>query len=206
MVVVGIIRSLRSLVALSIEGLSNLFETPTHQSASRYATEHLVVRQLAQEIDALARGSGSLQGCEGGVAQVYRLVGLQGQSAEGRQNSSDLSELAEREGSLQSKIQAGTARQELTKCTCDSDAVIRGQRSVAQVLQYVHADLRGLARVPQQLQKEEHHPTVADPLDIHQYVQLRSGRSHGPTCAERLDQLLYFVHTHRRRLMTRTRI
>src|SRR6266852_7062311 len=73
MVVVGIIRSLRSLVALSIEGLSNLFETPTHQSASRYATEHLVVRQLAQEIDALARGSGSLQGCEGGVAQVYRL-------------------------------------------------------------------------------------------------------------------------------------
>src|SRR6266487_4390434 len=92
MVVLGIIRSLRSLVELSIEGLAKLFETPTHQSASRCATEHVVVRQLAQEVDAVGGGSGSLQGCEGGVAQVYRLVGLQGQSPEGRQNTRDLSE------------------------------------------------------------------------------------------------------------------
>ena len=32
--------------------------------------------------------------------KVYRLVGLQGQSPEGRQNTRDLRELAEREGSL----------------------------------------------------------------------------------------------------------
>ena len=151
------------------------------------------------------RGSGSLEGCEGGVAQVDRLVGLQGQGPEGRQNTRDLSELAEREGSLQSQIQAGTARQKLTKRTCDRDAVIRGQRSVSQAFQYVNADFRGLARVPQQPQEEKHNPTVAEPLEIQQYVQLRGGRSHRSKCAEHLDEPLHFVHTYCRRRTTRMR-
>src|SRR5260370_2665363 len=99
-VVVSIVRSLRSPVELSIQGLSKLFEPPTHQDAAHCAAEHVVARQLTQEVDALGRGSGSLEGCEGGVAQVYRLVELQGQSPEGRQNTRDLGELAEREGSL----------------------------------------------------------------------------------------------------------
>src|SRR5438270_2016437 len=97
-VVVGIVRSLRSPVELSIypiQGLSKLFEPPTHQDASHCAAEHVVVRQFAQEVDALGCASGSLEGCEGGVAQVYRLVGLAGQRPEGRQNTRDLGELAE---------------------------------------------------------------------------------------------------------------
>ena len=89
--------------------------------------------------------------------------------------------------------------------TCDLDAVIRGQRSVSQTLQYVNADFRGLARVPQQLQEEKHNPRIAEPLEIQQYVQLRGGRSHRSTCAEHPNEPLHFVHTYRRRRTTRMR-
>src|SRR3989442_7846769 len=82
---------------------------------------------------------------------------------------------------------------------------MRGQRSVSQALQYVNADFRGLARSPQQLQEEKHNPTVAEPLEIEQYVQLRGGRSHRSTCAEHLDEPLHFVHSHHRGRMTRMR-
>src|SRR5438270_13753490 len=105
-VVVSIVRSLRSPVELSIypiQGLSKLFETPTHQDASRCAAEHVVVRQLAEEVDALGRGFGSLAGCEGGVAQGYRLVGLQGQWPGGRQHPRHLRGLAGREGRRESQ-------------------------------------------------------------------------------------------------------
>ena len=93
----------------------------------------------------------------------------------------------------------------MTKRTGELDAVVRGQRSVSQALQYVNADFRGLARVPQQLQEEKQNPTVAEPLEIQQYVQLRGGRSHRSTCAEHLDEPLHFVHTYCRRRTTRTR-
>src|SRR6266851_1723806 len=82
---------------------------------------------------------------------------------------------------------------------------MRGQRTVSQALEYVNADFRGLARVPQQLHEEKHNSTVAEPLEIQQDVQLRGGRSHRSTCAEHPDEPLHFVHTYWRRRTTRTR-
>src|SRR3954471_5231596 len=60
------------LAPVSFGALSSvhLIEVPTHQGASRRATQDVVLRQLTQQVDALRRGYSTLQGCEGGVAQV----------------------------------------------------------------------------------------------------------------------------------------